>query len=272
MHSHELMMISVYPEMLEDIQAVCDSLNIHPIILQREIARQELIDELNEMFLAVPKPDVIISRGAMASLIEAGIPEIVSIRAEPDNLDLIEMLNQSKRHGGRMGLLLYEEYTHSYKTETVRDLLQLEELRLYPFRGKEDIIAQVYQGKADGINVLVGGGTLAERTGKRAGIRVCSVKSGKLTLEKAVRQAELIIYARQQEKLQIKCFGSAASSVQEGVLSLENGRIVVANKGIGEIFGVNEMQLPGKFIHELPGDSPKASTTAARGANSRSSS
>lgn len=254
MQSHELMMIAGYPEMLEDIHAVCDSLNIRPTILQWEFAQQELIDTLNEMFLSTPKPDVIISRGATASMIEAGIPEIVSIRAEPDNLDLMETLNLSKRHGSKMGLLLYEEYAHSYKAETVQEMLRLRELRLYPFRTKEDIIAQVYQGKSDGMDVLVGGGTLAERTGKRCGIMVCSVKSGKLTLEKAVRQAESIIYARQQEKLQIKCFSSAAASIQEGILSLENGRIIVANKGIGEILGINEMQLPGKLIHELPGD------------------
>ncbi len=254
MYGHELMIISAYPEMLEDIQAVCKSLNIKPTIFQWEFAQQELIDKLNEMFLTAPKPDVIISRGATASLIESKIPEIVSIRAEPDNLDLIETLSHSKQYGGKMGVLLYEEYARNYKTEAVRKLLKLQELRLYPFRTKDDIITQVYQGKTDGMDVLVGGGTLGERTGKRCGITVRAVKSSKLTLEKAVRQAESIIYARQQEKLQVKCFSSAAASVQEGILSLENGRIIVANKGIGEILDINETDLPGKLVHELPED------------------
>ena len=36
MKSHELMLISVYPEMLEDIQAVCQTMHIEPTILQWE--------------------------------------------------------------------------------------------------------------------------------------------------------------------------------------------------------------------------------------------
>ena len=70
MKSHELMLISVYPEMLEDIQAVCQTMHIEPTILQWEIAQQGLLDKLNQMFLELPKPDVIISRGATAGMIE----------------------------------------------------------------------------------------------------------------------------------------------------------------------------------------------------------
>ena len=47
MKSHELMLISVYPEMLEDIQAVCQTMHIEPTILQWEIAQQGLLDKLN---------------------------------------------------------------------------------------------------------------------------------------------------------------------------------------------------------------------------------
>ena len=62
MKSHELMLISVYPEMLEDIQAVSQTMHIEPTILQWEIAQQGLLDKkLNQMFLELPKPDVIIS-------------------------------------------------------------------------------------------------------------------------------------------------------------------------------------------------------------------
>ena len=55
MKSHELMLISVYPEMLEDIQAVCQTMHIEPTILQWEIAQQGLLDKLNQMFLESAK-------------------------------------------------------------------------------------------------------------------------------------------------------------------------------------------------------------------------
>jgi len=252
MTDHQLMIIAVYPGMLEDIQAVCAKLKVKPFILEWEFAQQELIDKLNEIFLNSAKPDVIISRGATAGLIEANFPEIVSIRAEPDNLEIMETLSFAKQYGKRMGLLLYDEFIHNYTVETVRKLLDIDELKIYPFRTGEDIISQVYQCKSDGLNVLVGGGTLAERTGRRCDMKVCSVHSGRLTLEKAVHQAVSIIYARQQEKLQLRCFSAAAASIHEGILSLENGRIIVANKGIEQILGKSEAQLIGNQIQKLP--------------------
>ena len=90
------------------------------------------------------------------------------------------------------------------------------------------------------MDVMVGGGTLALRMGKQCGMNVCFVESGRLSLKKAIRQAESIIYARQREKLQLKCFSSAASSIQEGILSTENGTIVVANQEMGHILNINE--------------------------------
>ena len=252
MKSHELMLISVYPEMLEDIQAVCQTMHIEPTILQWEIAQQGLLDKLNQMFLELPKPDVIISRGATAGMIEQYFPEIVSIRAEPDNLEILEILNKAREYGSRIGLILFDEYVDHYKIKTVEHLLDVEEVRIYPFRSRADIESQVLRGKRDGMDVMVGGGTLALRMGKQCGMNVCFVESGRLSLKKAIRQAESIIYARQREKLQLKCFSSAASSIQEGILSTENGTIVVANQEMGHILNINERLILNKKAEALP--------------------
>ena len=142
MKSHELMLISVYPEMLEDIQAVCQTMHIEPTILQWEIAQQGLLDKLNQIFLELPKPDVIISRGATAGMIEQYFPEIVSIRAEPDNLEILEILNKAREYGSRIGLILFDEYVDHYKIKTVEHLLDVEEVRIYPFRSRADIESQ----------------------------------------------------------------------------------------------------------------------------------
>lgn len=252
MKSHELMLISVYPEMLEDIQAVCQTMHIEPTILQWEIAQQGLLDKLNQMFLELPKPDVIISRGATAGMIEQYFPGIVSIRAEPDNLEILEILNKAREYGSRIGLILFDEYVDHYKIKTVEHLLDVEEVRIYPFRSRADIESQVLRGKRDGMDVMVGGGTLALRMGKQCGMNVCFVESGRLSLKKAIRQAESIIYARQREKLQLKCFSSAASSIQEGILSTENGTIVVANQEMGHILNINERLILNKKAEALP--------------------
>ena len=95
------------------------------------------------------------------------------------------------------------------------------------------------RGKRDGMDVMVGGGTLALRHGQTMGMNVCFVESGRLSLKKAIRQAESIIYARQRkaaaEMLQFCSFFH-----QEGILSTENRTIVVANQEMGHILNINE--------------------------------
>ena len=248
MYENELLIISVYPGMMNDINAVCGSLQINPTILEWEIAENTLISHLRNMFRETGVPDAIINRGATANLIEQNIPEAVSVRAEPGDLELLETLKAAKNHGPRIGLLMFEDYLKSYNLQAAKELLGINSLTLYPFRSREDIIRLVRQGSTDGMDVLVGGGTLAYRTGNSCGIKVLPVYSGQHALRNAVKQALSIIDARQREKLQLKCFTEAVSSITEGVLSIEDGKFIVANKEMGNIFKTDEQALIGRKV------------------------
>lgn len=248
MYENELLIISVYPGMMNDINAVCGSLQINPTILEWEIAENTLISHLRNMFRETGVPDAIISRGATANLIEQNIPEAVSVRAEPGDLELLETLKAAKNHGPRIGLLMFEDYLKSYNLQAAKELLGINSLTLYPFRSREDIIRLVRQGSTDGMDVLVGGGTLAYRTGNSCGIKVLPVYSGQHALRNAVKQALSIIDAKQREKLQLKCFTEAVSSITEGVLSIEDGKFIVANKEMGNIFKTDEQALIGRKV------------------------
>ena len=149
---------------------------------------------------------------------------------------------------------MFEDYLNAYDIRSAKNLLGLNTLKLYPFRSREDIIQQVRQGSTDGLDVLVGGGTLAYRTGNSYGIRVLPVQSGHLSLQNAIQQAISVIDARQREKLQLKCFTEAVSSITEGVLSTEEGRIILANKETGNVFKTEPSTLMGRKLHDI-GDS-----------------
>lgn len=94
---------------------------------------------------------------------------------------------------------MFEDYLKSYNLQAAKELLGINSLTLYPFRSREDIIRLVRQGSTDGMDVLVGGGTLAYRTGNSCGIKVLPVYSGQHALRNAVKQALSIIDARQRE-------------------------------------------------------------------------
>lgn len=251
MLTRELLIISGYPEMYQEIKDVCLDLQVEPAVLKWQLADAKLIEVLNESFQKNGRPDVIISRGAIAGLIEAVLPDIVSIRAEPDGLEILAGLKQAVKVGPRVGLILYAEYILHFHTDILQELLKLQELKIYPFRTREDIIRQVEKSKADGMDALVGGGKLAERLGKAQGMPTFSVDTGKLSIAKAISQAESIIYARRQEKLQLQCFNLAAASIQEGFLWIEKGRILVANKCLGTILKTDERKLVGAEVHDL---------------------
>ncbi len=57
------------------------------------------------------------------------------------------------------------------------------EFALYPFRTREDIINQIYQGKNDGLDVMVGGALWQKEQGKRCNLPVLSIRSGSLPLK-----------------------------------------------------------------------------------------
>ena len=105
---NSLMIISVYDEWLENIQTVCNELSISPTIIEWEQATLELVVLLKDKFLKETPPEVIISRGAVANLIQENFSTIIVIRAEPDDIDLLGSIVIAKQYGRNIGVLLYE--------------------------------------------------------------------------------------------------------------------------------------------------------------------
>lgn len=248
-----LLIISVYDDLLKNIERVCNDLNISPAIIEWEQATQELISLLNERFAKTAPPYVIISRGAVASLIEQNFKNIVVIRAEPDDTDLLESMEQAKLIGPKIGLLLYAAHAYRYKANVVKRILSLDELKIYPFQSKADIENMIAQGIRDGMNAMVGGGTLGQRTGKRLGIPVVFAKTGARSIQHAITQAIAIINTRQNENLQLRYFQTAISSIDEGVMTLKNQRITLVNKKLADIMKVSLEESIGADVRRLVG-------------------
>ena len=189
----KLMIITGYDKFYRTIQECSTFLEIEPVIFQWETASPELVIRLRENFSDSGKPEVIISRGAVADIIETNFPDIVVLRAEPDDLDLLESLEAAMIYGKRIGLLIYMDYGRNYKIDVLKRILDLKELRFYSFRSAEDIQKRIAEGKSDGMDAMVGGGTLGVRTGKSVGIPVCFASTSARSLERAILQALTII-------------------------------------------------------------------------------
>lgn len=247
----KLMIITGYDKFYRTIQECCTFLEIEPVIFQWETASPELVIRLRENFAAHGKPEVIISRGAVADIIETNFPDIVVLRAEPDDLDLLESLETAMVYGKRIGLLIYMDYGRNYKIDVLKRVLDLKELRFYSFRSAEDIEKRISEGKSDGMDAMVGGGTLGVRTGKNVGIPVCFASTSARSLERAILQALTIINAHSRERLQLETFWNATSLISEGILVLENQTVILANQEMLHILAAKEETILNQSISRL---------------------
>lgn len=251
MYEKELVIIALYPGMKEDILDISASMNINPTIIEWDVTDYALIEQLKKHFEQVGWPDVIISRGAIANLIEQTLPEVASVRAEAEELAMLTAIQDATKYGPRIGVLMFEEFAADFDLEAAKQLLQLPELQIYPFRTGEDIRNQVTQGQKDHLDAMIGT-RMAYRTGQRIGLTVIPLNSGRLSLQKAMRQSVSVIQARQKEKVQLRSFNEAVSSIMEGVLSIQNGMVIAANQVACDIFRVFSAEMVGKVMLDLP--------------------
>jgi len=235
-----LMVITGYDKFYPTIKDCCSYLGIEPTIFQWERASPKMISRLEETFLVKGRPEVIISRGALAGIVESNFPDIITLRAEPDDMDMLEALESAVVYGKHIGVLIYPGTARNYKVEFLRRLLKLEELRFYTFQSADDIRNRIAEGKRDGMDAMVGGGTLAIRTGRALGIPVCFAETSARSLENALLHALTIINAHSRERLQLETFWGTATLVCEGILVIEDETIILSNKEMLHILSAKE--------------------------------
>lgn len=228
--ANELLIVSGYAALIDSIREVCAELGISPVTMEWERADDKLLLALADMFRDTGRPDVIISRGAVADIIERAFTDIVVLRAEPDDVDLLEVLADAAGMGPRVGFLIYAPHAVAFKVEAMRRILGLEELRPYPFRSKHDIERLIARARDEGMDVMVGGGNLGKRTGEALGYPVLFVETGKRSIHSAIAQAMAIIEARRGEKNRLRSLKTVVASVQEGIITLHGDRVMLANE------------------------------------------
>lgn len=231
----ELLIISAYKGMEQTIFKLCAQMNIEPGFMEWEMAEPAFIAALKSRFRAEGMPDVIITRGAMANMVEENFSDIILVRAEPGGMDLVNALCRARVHSRQVGALVQERDAAAYHTDEMCRALGLEKIVIHPFRTKEDIENQIYRCRDEGLDAAVGGGSLAERVGRAINYPVFAAQTGELALQSAIYQALGILAVRRKEKRYLSYFRSASSFVNEGIVVLNSRSVTFMNdvaKGI----------------------------------------
>lgn len=232
----ELLIISAYKGMEQTIFTLCAKLNIEPSFMEWEIAEPAFVAALRDRFRTNGVPDVVITRGAIANLVEENFRDIILVRAEPGGIDYVEALCRARRCGSRVGALIQARDATAFNAEALCRALELEALVVHPFQTKEDIENQIYCCRDEGLDAVVGGGSLAERTGRAIGLPVFAAETGELAMQAAIYQALGILAVRRKEKRYLDYFRSAASLVNEGIAVVSGGSVTFMNDIARNIF------------------------------------
>ena len=245
----ELVFVSVYPSFTEMFEEICWEGDYPYTII--DARREDAIIALKRRF---PKnfPEVVISRGITADFIDEAYHNTIVVRAEPDDTDLLYGLNKAKNIGNRIGYLSHNREKYLEKTLLVmKDVLSLDELRLYTYDSENDVESSVMEAKNSGIEVIVGVGLYGSEVATKHHLANVFIETGKRALWKAVNRALDILEFLEKEKKQNLRFRTLVNAIKEGVIATKNSKITIINPAAEKIFNVYSESMVGKKIDEL---------------------
>lgn len=248
---HELLVMSMYDSMVGEIDEVCRELGLPYSIFDCQDITEELPERLNAYFRIHRQPDVIISRGGIVEYLQKEFPNIVVLRAEPDDVNIIEALYKAKEHGPDIGLLVYKENAFYAKEAFLCNALGLCSIKIYPFESREDIVNQIARAQREGKSAIAGGGTVGQEVGGKIGFPVVFIETSKRAVRNVVTQAISIIESRREENSQLDNLNMVLRSVQEGIIAIRNNVIQLVNPEFEKIFRTGAHALHGKRVSEI---------------------
>lgn len=249
----DLVILSPYEGFESQLSEILNEMNLYPTVIEGYNINDYLISKLNNLFTEYSYPEVIISRGGVASHISKIFKNTVIIRMEPDYFDIINAVNSAKIYGDNIGIIMHSETIEliTDKVDIIKNILNLHKLKIYAFETIDDIHNQVICGKSDGMDAMVGGGIAALESGTSNKMPVVFVKSSKTSVIEAIKQALSIIKVRKKERKQLESLKLIVNYISEGVMAINGDKVVLINSTLEDILGIKNVQVFNKKIVDI---------------------
>lgn len=221
--------------------------------IQIEIIEAAFEDALEKIDKHLKNSDigVIISRGGTAALIQKRY-NIPLFRYDPTDWDVIEALWKAKQIGGNIGYLGYRFEVPTYDIETIAQMLEID-ANLYFYRNSDEYMDVISRMKADGIQVIAGGGQLAMELARQMGMQPVSIAAGKKTVTQVLERAKDFIDATRKEREGAEWLRTIVNYSHEGIIAVDiDDTVTVFNSGAQKIFNLPTEAITGKNIDATP--------------------
>ena len=221
----------------------CKELKCDPTIIPAYDANPELVEKIKAFYQGDDYPDVIITRGAIATYLAPHFPNSVFSLASPDDIDFLYAIKKALAYGTRIGLIVRDEYEFEKKSDLYKKILCTAQITPYRYEKAEDVVSVLIAAKSDGMDVTVGGGTLAAKASARVGVPNIFVPTSDLSIKKALHNSLLYAQFKNEERRKNLYSSIATNHVQHGILMIEGTTIRFANTAMKEVLGVEPSSL-----------------------------
>lgn len=236
--NRKLMVISPYKGFGEMIEEISVNFTYEPQIINGENLDDNLINELNDLSRNHFNPYVIIGRGVVTTYAKKIFENSSIVRIEPSFIDIIYALKKSREYGDKVGIITYSQQEIEENINILENIFDFKEIRAYPFQDRYDIERQVANAKRDGMNSIIGGGTLGLEVALSLNIPATFIKTSKACLQNAFEQSVSIIESRQKEKELLDNIFSIINCMNEGLLATKKNKVLLSNSKLNDIMNM----------------------------------
>ena len=248
--NYKILLLDSYDGFRQAAMEACMELQYEPTILPAYDANLDLVSRIKLLYLNGDYPDVIITRGAIATYLTPFFPNSIFSLASPDDVDFLSAIRKACAYGNRIGLIIRDEYEYSKKAAYYSAILQNVEIVPYRYEKAEDVTDVLIQAKHDRMDVTVGGGTLALTASAKIGIPNIFVPTSSLSIKKALRNSLIYAKFKDEERRKNLLANISMNNIEYGLLIVEQDTILFANAAMREVVGIHFDKLVGSSFQQ----------------------
>jgi PAS domain S-box-containing protein len=192
--------------------------------------------------------EVVISRGATARCIQAGLPDLSVVDMSTSSLDLLTAIHRAKMRAERVAVVAFPPMSDG--ALEIGELLSAD-VRVYLWEHEEDIGRAVLAARADGAGIVVGGYIMA-LIARGLGVPCQPVESSPQSILAAVREAKRIAHGRGVEKAKSSLMRAVLTSTDNGIVAVDRrGQVTLFNPVAGRLLRMTEADTVGRPVTEV---------------------
>ncbi|MDR3289118.1 MAG: sigma 54-interacting transcriptional regulator [Peptococcaceae bacterium] len=192
----------------------------------------------------------VISRGATLEMMKKEIVDVPLISIDTNSYDLMLTLHQARQLGDKIGLMI-SDLQKLEASQQVNSIMKLS-VQTYFYTNWNEFNFQAEKIKADGIEVLVGGGAGGAQIAEKNGIWHVPLLPSVQTVYQALVRAKDIVATKSREQEKAEQLKAILHYSHEGIMAIDqNERVTVFNSVASKLFGLDEAKVSGRPLSDF---------------------